>query len=310
MDNRLPEQEGMLQPERKKRAWAITMEGRTAIGGYLFLLPWLVGLVLFVLYPLFYSMYMSFHRVRFTGEGMVLERPGWDNYTYAFFSDNVFVAAILGTLKNSLFIIPIIVVFAFFVAILLNLKFPGRFFFRGIFFLPVIFGTGQVIMQIFGVASAGRLEMLDRYNVAIFITNNLPEVWAEPVLSVLNSFVLILWYSGVQILIFISGLQTIGISVYEAAKIDGATPWETFWKITLPAMTPFILLNLIYTIVDMFTLPLINPIMEMIVENMSKPQLGYGYASAQGWIYFIFMFALLLLVLLISRRWVYYAGKR
>ncbi|BBH18996.1 ABC transporter permease [Paenibacillus baekrokdamisoli] len=310
MSNRLTDQEDALQPKLIKRGRFINMERRTALGGYLFLLPWLIGLALFVIYPLMYSMYMSFHRVNFTGKGMVLKPIGWDNYTYAFFSDNVFIAAILSTLKSSLFIIPIIVVFAFFVAILLNLKFPGRFFFRGIFFLPVIFGTGQVIMQIFGVASAGRLEMLDRYNIVEFVTENLPMVWAEPVLSVLNSFVLILWYSGVQILIFISGLQTIGVSVYEAAKIDGATPWVTFWKITLPAMTPFILLNLIYTMVDMFTLPLVNPIMDMILGNMSNSQLGYGYASAQGWIYFIFMFAMLLLVLLVTRRLVYYAGKR
>lgn len=299
----------VTQPKAGRKR-AISIERRTALGGYLFLLPWLAGLILFVIYPLLYSMYMSFHRVRFTGKGMVLEPLGWGNYTYIFLSDNVFVASILGVLKNSLFIIPIIVVFAFFVAILLNLKFPGRFFFRGIFFLPVIFGTGQVIMQVFGVAGAGKLELLERYNVAGAVADNLPQIWAEPVMSVLNAFVLILWYSGVQMLIFISGLQTIGTSVYEAAKIDGATPWETFWKITLPAMTPFIVLNLIYTIVDMFTLPLVNPIMDLILGNMSKPQLGYGYASAQGWVYFLFMFAMLLIVLFASRKWVYYAGKR
>ncbi|PYI55440.1 carbohydrate ABC transporter permease [Paenibacillus flagellatus] len=293
----------------RKRRSRLSIEAQQAISGYVFLVPWLVGLGLFVLFPLGFSLYMSFQKVRFTGEGMKFEFKGWENYSYAFLSDNTFVAALINILKNTLLVIPIIVLFSLFVAILLNMKFRGRMGFRAVFFLPVIFSTGQVLSEIFN-QKAGSLDMLNKYDIAGFVSANVPTFWAEPILTVLNLFVVILWYSGVQILIYLAGLQTIGTSVYEASLIDGATPWEMFWKITLPALTPFILLNVVYTIVDMFTVPLLNPVLNMIVSNMTVANLGYGYASAQGWIYFSVVFVLILIVLGLSRKFVHYAGER
>lgn len=296
-----------FQWRRKKSR--LSIETQHALSGYLFLIPWLVGLGLFVLYPLGYSLYMSMQKVRFTGTGMKFEFKGLQNYSYAFLSDNTFVTGLLGILKNSVLVIPIIVMFSLFVAVILNLKFPGRMAFRAIFFLPVIFSTGQVLAEIFN-EKAGSLDMLANYDIAGFVAANIPKIWADPIMTVLNLFVVILWYSGVQILIYLAGLQTIGSSVYEASLIDGATPWEIFWKITLPALTPFILLNVIYTIVDLFTVPLLNPVLNMIVTNMSNPTLGYGYAAAQGWIYFLMVFAILLAVLGLSRRLIHYGGER
>ncbi|MFK7693994.1 carbohydrate ABC transporter permease [Paenibacillus sp. HJGM_3] len=293
----------------RRRKSRMSIETQHALSGYLFLVPWLVGLGLFVLYPLGFSLYMSLQKVRFTGSGMKFEFKGLQNYSYAFLSDNTFVTALLNILKNSALVIPIIVIFSLFVAVLLNLKFPGRMAFRAVFFLPVIFSTGQVLTEIFN-QKAGSLDMLASYDIAGFIAANVPKIWADPILTVLNLFVVILWYSGVQILIYLAGLQTIGASVYEASLIDGATPWEIFWKITLPALTPFILLNVIYTIVDLFTVPLLNPVLNMIVTNMSNPQLGYGYAAAQGWIYFVMVFVILLAVLGLSRRFTHYGGER
>ncbi|WNQ08987.1 sugar ABC transporter permease [Paenibacillus aurantius] len=298
----------MIGTSNRKRV-RLSVESQQAISGYLFLLPWLVGLAVFVFYPLGYSLYMSFHKIRFTGTGMKFEWKGFENYTYAFLSDNTFVAALLSILKNSVLVIPIIVVFSLFVAVLLNLKFKGRMAFRGIFFLPVIFSTGQVLTEIFN-QKAGSLDLLNNYDVAGFLAANLPKLWADPILAVLNMFVVILWYSGVQILLYLAGLQTISTNVYEASMIDGATPWEIFWKITLPALTPFILLNVIYTIVDMFTLPLLNPVLSMITANMTNPNLGYGYSAAQGWIYFVMVFLILLLVLAAARKTVYNGAER
>jgi ABC-type sugar transport system permease subunit len=111
----------------------------------------------------------------------------------------------------------------------------------------------------------------------------------------MDSFVLVLWYSGVQILIFLAGRQTIPPSVYEASRIDGANPWETFWKITLPAMIPFILLNLIYTTVDLFTFPS-NPILTQV--NTTE----YGRSSALAWIYFVIIFVFIGIILLLFSR--------
>ncbi|WP_409343241.1 carbohydrate ABC transporter permease [Paenibacillus sp. MBLB4367] len=298
-----------LLPSLRKRRSRLSIETQQAISGYLFLVPWLIGLGVFVLFPLGFSLYMSFQKVRFTGDGMKFEFKGWENYSYAFLSDNTFVAALAGIMKNTLLVIPIIVLFSLFVAILLNMKFKGRMAFRAVFFLPVIFSTGQVLSEIFN-QKAGSLDMLNKYDIAGFVSANVPTFWADPILTVLNLFVVILWYSGVQILLYLAGLQTIGTSVYEASLIDGATPWEMFWKITLPALTPFILLNVVYTIVDMFTVPLLNPVLNMIVTNMSVPTLGYGYASAQGWIYFTIVFLVLLAVLGLSRKFVHYSGER
>ncbi|RAV19281.1 sugar ABC transporter permease [Paenibacillus contaminans] len=281
----------------------IPYEKRQALVGYLFLLPWLVGLCAFVLYPLGYSFFMSFHKVRITSDGLGMKPVGWDNYKYAFLQDNQFVLMFAAVLKETLMYIPIITVFALFVAVLLNFRFPGRMLFRAVFFLPVIFATGQVLTEIFN-QGAGGLDILVKYDVASFIQYNLPKFWAEPLLNVLRAFVLILWYSGVQIIIFIAGLQTIGRTVYEAATIDGASPWETFWKITLPAISPFIVLNMLYTIVDLFTFPF-NPIVSWISWNMTNSGTGYGYASALGWIYFTAVFLLILVVLGVTKKFVF-----
>ncbi|MDF2815009.1 MAG: transporter permease, partial [Paenibacillus sp.] len=157
-----------------------------------------------------------------------------------------------------------------------------------VFFLPVIFTTGQVLTE-FISEGEGNLDFLARYYLTALIVTYVPAAWAEPIVRVLDSFVLILWYSGVQILIFLAGRQTIPPSVYEAARIDGANPWETFWKITLPAMMPFILLNLIYTTVDLFTFPG-NPILTQV--NTAE----YGLSSALAWIYFVIIFIFLGLI--------------
>lgn len=282
------------------------MEHREAFSAYLFLIPWLTGLGLFVLYPLIYSLYMSFQNVTITGDGLIMKPVGWENYKKAFLVDNKFSLALATYLKESLFMIPIIVLFALFVSIMLNIRFPGRTFFRVVFFLPVIFATGQVLSEMFA-QGAGGLSIVEQYNIKPVLTQYLSAALAGPLLAVLDKILLILWYSGVQVLIFLAGLQTIGRTVFEAAEIDGASPWEIFWKITLPAITPFILLNTIYTIVDLFTFPF-SPILSQIIDNMKYT--GYGYASALGWIYFSIVFVIILLVLLLSRKFVKYAGER
>lgn len=282
----------------QNRKRTLPFELREAFSAYALLTPWLIGLGMFVLYPLAYSLFMSFQEVRFTGDGMVMKPIGFLNYKNAFLQDNQFSLSLINYLKETLLIVPIIVLFALFVGIMLNMKFPGKGLFRAIFFLPVIFATGQVLTEIFYQGATG-LSILDQYNIRPYIENNVPQVFAEPLLAVLNKFVIVLWYSGVQIIIIVAGLQTIGKPVYEAAGIDGASPWETFWKITLPALTPFILLNTIYTVVDLFTFPF-SPILDLIKHHMQYT--GYGYASALGWTYFSIVFVVILLVLWFFRR--------
>lgn len=283
---------------RSKKARVLTIDAKEALAGYLFLLPWLIGIGLFVAYPFVASLYMSFTKVRVTGQGLKLDWIGWENYTNAFIKDNQYAVILMNEFKQTAISIPIIIVFALGAALLLNLKFPGRMLFRTIFFLPVIFATGQVLLEIFG-QGAGGLSLLDQYDIKGYLMYNLPASLSVPIIGVLDTFVLILWYSGVQVLIFIAGLQTIGRPVYEAAMIEGANRWETFWKITLPALAPFILLNLIYTIVDMFTFPF-GRILQYINGNTLSG--NYGYASALSWTYFAIILVFILAVGLFARK--------
>ncbi len=263
------------------------------VEGALFLSPWIIGFFVFMAFPLCYSLYMSFMDVKVSATGFQYIPVGIRNYDYILFKNAaILYESLLPFLKEQLLIIPIIVIFALLIAILLNQKFKGRSFFRVVFFLPVIFSSGQIVREFIaqgqgGIGTeGGDFEAFMDLSVYMELLSN---SWMAPIVTILNSFVLILWYSGVQILIFLAGRQSISGSVYEAARIDGANPWGVFWKITLPGMTPFILLNVIYTIVDLFTFPT-NPILSQINNE------NIGQSSALAWIYFFFIFLILSIV--------------
>ncbi|WP_372630986.1 carbohydrate ABC transporter permease [Cohnella sp.] len=271
----------------------LSMNGREALTGYIFLAPWLIGLGLFVAYPLLFTIYMSFNDVRITNLGLQMDWIGLQNITNAFLKDNQFPVILFEELLRTLIAIPLIILFSLFVSVMLNIKFPGRTVFRAFFFLPVIFSTGSVLNQLF-FQGAGGLQILEQYDISAFILSNFPKVLAEPLISVLDMLVIILWYSGVQVLLFLVGFQTIGQQVYEAARIDGSTMWMTLWRITLPGLTPFILLNTIFTIVDMSTFPF-SGVMSYITGNMNTA--GYGYISAIAFIYSLIIFVMIMVVL-------------
>ncbi|CAM3376362.1 carbohydrate ABC transporter permease [Marinicrinis lubricantis] len=263
--------------------------------GVIFLLPWLLGFLIFMAFPIGFSLYMSFNQVRIVPEGLDIQFKGLSYYKLILFQQGSYLYNdLIPFLRQALFMIPIIVIFALLVAIMLNYKFPGRMMFRAIFFLPVIFSTGQIIQEFYDQGE-GTLGFLEQYNISSYVSMVFPGAWGETIAAILNSFVLILWYSGVQILIFLAGRQTISSSVYEAARIDGANPWESFWKITLPGMVPFIFLNTIYTVVDLFTFPR-NPIMKRVTTE------DYGLSSALVWIYFVIVLLFLGIVILAFSR--------
>ncbi|GBG09443.1 ABC transporter permease [Paenibacillus sp. MY03] len=283
---------------RQKGYWSFRLKDYGT--GYLFMLPWAIGFSAFVGFPVGWSLFNSFNNVRLTNDGFKYEWVGLENFRRVLTEDNIYPIQLLTYFQEMLLIIPLILIFSFFVSLLLNQRLPGRSLIRAIFFLPVIFATGQVLMELFG-QGAGKLPFIAQYNLDGVIREFVGPRIAEPLLNVLSKAVIILWYSGVQILIFIAGYQTISRSVYEAIRIDGATPWESFWKITLPGMIPFIGLNAIFTVVDLFTFPF-NPVMYTVRDNMFRPQTGYGYASAQAWMYFLLILFLLGAVLWITYR--------
>ncbi|OPX44967.1 L-arabinose transport system permease protein AraP [Ruminiclostridium hungatei] len=263
--------------------------------GSLFIAPWAIGFLAFVAFPLLYSFYMTFHQVKIIASGITYIWVGLQYYREILLVDGgLLYNDLLPFLKEMIMMIPIIVVFSLLVGILLNQKLFGRTFFRSIFFLPVIFSSGQVINE-FISQGGGTLSFVERFNVVYYINTYLPEAWGAPIANLISSFVMVLWYSGMQIVIIIAGRQTIPASVYESARIDGAGSWETFWKITLPGLSPFIFLNLIYTVVDLFTFPE-NPIISKV--NTSS----YGISSALAWIYLTIVLSLLGIIFLIYNR--------
>lgn len=264
--------------------------------GILLIVPWMFGFLLFVSFPLIYSFFMSFHAVKVTINGVRHNFVGLQYYRSILLEDgSALYDELIPFMQEAIMMIPIIVLFSLMVAIILNQQFIGRGLFRALFFLPVIFASGNVVER-FMNQGQGELTILDTISLSVYLNEYLPHSWADSINTVLDSFVLILWYSGVQILIFLAGRQTISNSAYEAARIDGASPWETFWKITLPAMTPFIFLNIVYTVVELFTFPG-NPIIDSVSASGQ-----YGHSSALAWIYFSIILIFLAIVFVLFTR--------
>jgi ABC-type sugar transport system permease subunit len=270
----------------------MTPHMRSRLTGIAFFLPWLIGFFAITAYPLFYSLVISFNQVQIRPGAILLEPIGWEYFRQAFAVDTEFPVKLISSLINVALGTPLTVVFSLVIALMLNRKFPGRTAYRIIFFLPVIIISGPVMTELLTETSAMNINM-----DIMGIRNLLYELdtsWAIIMITFLDSFVKILWYCGVQIIIFLAALQKVDKNIYEAAAIDGASAWESFWKITLPYLKPIILLNTIYTIVEMGTAaddPTNTKIVDM-VQDIARP---YSYAATLSWIY---AFCLLLLILI------------
>ncbi len=252
--------------------------------GYMFILPWILGMSLFFLMAMVQSFQYALSDIRLT-QGLSLTPVGLMNFANVFVLDNTFLLAIIGFVVSILLQVPVIVSFSLIMALLLNSRIRARGLFRILFFLPVIIATGPVMAELTrqGVAS---VPMVNLNSVLGAISQVLPYWLYDPISELFSSLIFILWNSGVQILIFIAGLQKVARSMYEAARIDGASGWEAFWKITLPTVKPLILLNAIYTIVAMATGGQ-NEIITLIYNNMFNSAVGrgYGFAAAMAWVY-------------------------
>lgn len=260
---------------------------RDAKMGIIFISPWIVGMLAFLLYPLITSFWYALNNVRITPMGMDFEFLGYGNFTQILLSDAAFPTQLIDYVVSTIISVPIIVVFALMIAIMLNQPIRGKGVFRLIFFLPVIIVSGPILGML-NKEGAGSITAIDTQAITAAIKGVLPSALATPISDIFENMITILWYSGVQILIFLSALQKIDPSMYEAAKIDGGSGWECFWKITLPTIKPMILLNLVYTVVFISNNDQ-NSIIELIKNSMfsGTKEKGYGYASAMAWLYSI-----------------------
>lgn len=269
----------------------ISLKRRKARFGLLFISPWLVGFTIFVLWPLIQSFYFSLNVIRMRPTGRVFKFVGFSNYQDVWLKDMLFVQELFSFLISTLLRVPVIVVFSLIIALLLNGKIKFKGMFRTIFFLPVVIASGPIMDQLIN-QGATSIPMIDQGIVSNLLNGFLPVWLANPVSDLFSQIIMILWYSGVQILIFLAGLQKINRSLYEAAKIDGGSSWECFWKITLPILKPMILLNAIYTLVTLANSGQ-NNIINLIYSNMFSATRGYGFASAMAWMYAIVVLVIL-----------------
>lgn len=275
-----------------------TLRAQNAREGYLFLLPWLAGLFLFTLFPFLYSIFLSFSEVQMSPTGIKTRFVGVQWYVEAFTLDTTFPLALLDSLKFVLLSTPMIVVVALLLALLLNGRFRGRGFFRAVFFFPVLIISGPVIQELLDTQAAAVIRP-EEFLIYDFV-ESLPGVLSAPLLYIFDNIVLIMWFSGVQVVLFLAGLQKIGYPIREAAAIDGASAWQMFWKIYLPFLRPLILLNTVYTLVQLSAFST-NEVNQEIVNKMTLVGKTYGYSSALAWIYFAIMLVVLGVVFLLLR---------
>ena len=273
-------------------------EKKQKLVGFSFIVPWIIGFCVFTAFPVFYTLYMAFNKVNFVTDHLEMEWLGTANFRKAMYEDAEIPNKLLQTFEQSLLIVPLIVVFALIMALLLNAKFPGRAFFRAVFFLPVMLTCGNLISTLTSQGQ-GSISVLQS-STATALVESIGGSLGETLAVILDNFLVILWYSGVQMLLLIAGMQSINPSTYEAARIDGAGQWEILWTITLPGLMPFLFICVIYTIVDQFTSSF-NPILEVITHHSINISTGYGYASAIAWLYFLVILVILLIVVLIFR---------
>lgn len=287
MSKKNPGKEDKMTKKNKRKLKEGSLAKRDAIAGLLFITPWIIGALLFLAYPLVTSFRYALHNMRMTPLGMRFRYVGYGNFTEILFSQTDFTTEMISYLVSTIISVPIIVVFALIIAIMLNQNVKGKGFFRLIFFLPVIIVSGPILGML-NQEGAGSLTSIDTQAITTILENSLPSALADPISDLFENMVTILWYSGVQILIFISALQKIDRAMYEAAKIDGGSGWECFWKITLPNIKPMILLNIVYTIVFISNNEQ-NSIIGLIQDSMfsGTQEKGYGYASAMAWMYSI-----------------------
>ena len=288
--------------KRKKGYKLIT---RTDVTGWLFVLPFLIGFIWMFMIPLVNTVIYSFHRVTLGDNGFVMEPLGWENYRLLLFGDAAFIKALIRVFSKLAVEVVVIMFLSIFLALLLSKDFPGRLFFRAVLFLPVIFNADQVMSIFYGLpGEAGVDNMVAETNSFVVVGEEFLGFIREIIHSfgvlapVIEKFTIysgqtfnLLWSCGIQIILFIVGIQAIPGHLYEVAEMEGATKWEVFWKITFPLLTPSMLLCLIYTIVEYFNSGN-GVVLQMNIATMSR----LDYYCAMSIFYSIMVLLLVLIV--------------
>lgn len=274
---------------------------------FIFLAPWIVGMIFFFLMPIIQSVIFSFAQISIETEGVRTTFLGLENYDYILFKDTQYIDNFISAMTDMLISVPFILVVSLILAILLNNKFKGRLFFRSLFFMPVIIASGAVLELYLSAASSNATEVAVNDAVSfgmidfsvIFNALNLPTA-VETYLSVaLDNLFMLVWQSGIQIILFIAGLQSIPDLLYEVSKVEGATKWEEFWFITLPMLGRTMFLVIVFTIVENIT----KSNNEIIAHGYNFfNNLDYGRGSASLWFYFLVVGIVMAIILAVYNK--------
>ncbi len=318
---------------KRKRKMRLSLTTKKALSGWIFVLPFVIGILIFYAPILFQSIQFTFCDVKVNPEAgkFDLVWNNFENYKYVYnppeklvAMQKIFSVTLVDGVKDLILQIPAIVIFALFMAIILNQKMAGRTLFRAIFFLPVILSTGIIdavdsgskMLEALSNSTgsidtgageeAGIMSAMDLQNMLGSI--KIGTTLVEYVVELVNDIFDIVSRSGVQMLIFLSGLQSISPAIYESCQMEGASAWETFWKITLPMISPMILVNFIYTIIDILT-SADNRVMNFIASNTGGTNFTRGHIAVMYWSYILVVLVLIVVVALLMKAFVYYQRR-
>ena len=313
------------QAAPQKRRKIVSLDKKKARAGWLFVLPFVIGFLIIYFPVIFDSLKYSvceFEAVQ--GGGLSLDFVGFKNYRAALYEDANFVQVLISGIKQLVFDVPAIVIFSLFMAVLLNKKMFGRAAFRAIFFIPVILSTGLIagidasnILNDYmgsnggiddgsGQAASGAAQIVSMADFTwLFRNMQVGTELLDYVVGIVNNIYGIINRSGVQMLIFLAGLQSVSPAIYESCSIDGASGWETFWKITFPMVSPMILVNTIYTVIDAFTAES-NTVMKYIDKTYEDSTV---VATSMSWMYFAIVILMIALVSAALSAYIFYQKR-
>jgi len=288
-----------------------TYERKKSRIGFFFVLPWFFGTVFFFLRPLVESILYSFGEYEVTDSGYTVSVTGFSHYITMFTKDPDYIRNITSSMKNMALQVPVVLIFSLFIAVVLNKKFIGNTAAKAVFFLPIIVANGAILGIINGdvfaqgISEAGKVSHMfkSEFLSTLLLESGTNQELVNIATGMVDSVFSLIWKSGIQILIFTAGLKTISDSMYEVAKIEGATAWEVFWKVTFPMVSPMIFVNLIYTMVDNFV-DFTNPVITQI-NRMSRMML-VEQSSAMAWFYFLVVMVAIGLIYAVINRRIYY----
>lgn len=292
----------------------LTNAKRNSLIGFSFTIPWVIGFIFLFLIPLIKTVLYSFSSISIGKSGFELSFVGVRNYRATFSEDPNNLRMVLTSIGNVVVTVIVVVVFSLFLAILLNQDFCGRSLARVIFALPIIIASGVVIVLLKenvlqqNMGSSDTAATLFQGNGLLDFLKlmGLPDNIVGMFENILNNIFDMVWRSGMQIILFLSALQSIPSSSYEAAKIEGATAWESFWFVTFPMISPFLLVNIVYTIIDTFT-DSTNTVMSKIFSLVSGVE--YEKAAAFSIVYFILVLLVVGLVYIIMNKRISYSER-